>query len=319
VELDPAESTDVDIHLIAEGELEDGTMAHRCITRDDWSLGSPVEPGRYLIAVDSWVDAADEVQSGPYAFDVRLITDGVSACQTRPVACTEELPPFVNLDVDEEPGDPGCLPGMVRVTDELCIDRYEAFVVELVEDGYTPVSPYAPPPHGADLMAIARKGSVPQGHIDQLQADDACRGAGKRLCDDDEWLFACRGSGDHDYPYGDTWVEGRCNGSRACHPAVQYFESSENWVFSGIGHPCMSQLPEGLLSSGSYGACVTETGAFDMVGGLHEWTSDPAGTFRGGFFVDTIRNGAGCRYRTVAHTVHHHDYSTGFRCCADAM
>ena len=55
-----------------------------------------------------------------------------------------------------------------------------------------------------------------------------------------------------------------------------------------------------------------------MMGNLHEWTSDPAGTFRGGFYVDTVINGDGCLYRTTAHDVSYHDYSTGFRCCADA-
>ena len=42
------------------------------------------------------------------------------------------------------------------------------------------------------------------------------------------------------------------------------------------------------------------------------------GTFRGGYYQDTHRNGDGCTYRTTAHDVSYHDYSTGFRCCADA-
>ena len=53
---------------------------------------------------------------------------------------------------------------------------------------------------------------------------------------------------------------------------------------------------------------------FDMMGNLHEWTSDPTGTFRGGFYVDTVNNNPGCLYRTTAHTTPHWDYSTGFRC-----
>ena len=43
----------------------------------------------------------------------------------------------------------------------------------------------------------------------------------------------------------------------------------------------------------------------DIVGKLHEWTADPKGHFRGGYYVDTWMNGHGC------------DDSTGFRCCAD--
>jgi hypothetical protein len=62
---------------------------------------------------------------------------------------------------------------------------------------------------------------------------------------------------------------------------------------------------------------VSADGIFDLMGNLHEWTADPAGTFRGGFYVDTTLNGEGCLYRTTAHNTLHWDYSTGFRCCAD--
>jgi formylglycine-generating enzyme required for sulfatase activity len=55
-----------------------------------------------------------------------------------------------------------------------------------------------------------------------------------------------------------------------------------------------------------------------MVGNVHEWTADPKGTFRGGYYLDTHINGDGCDYRTVAHEPTYHDYSTGFRCCSDS-
>ena len=55
-----------------------------------------------------------------------------------------------------------------------------------------------------------------------------------------------------------------------------------------------------------------------MMGNVHEWTADPAGTFRGGYYVDTVENGNGCLYATTAHDTSYSDYSTGFRCCADA-
>ena len=56
-----------------------------------------------------------------------------------------------------------------------------------------------------------------------------------------------------------------------------------------------------------------------MVGNLHEWVADPKGTFMGGFFMDTFQNGEGCEYRTTAHGFDYHDYSTGFRCCAEPV
>ena len=54
-----------------------------------------------------------------------------------------------------------------------------------------------------------------------------------------------------------------------------------------------------------------------MVGNLHEWVDDPDGTFQGGYYLDTHQHGDGCNYRTPAHDIYYHDYSTGFRCCAD--
>jgi len=88
-------------------------------------------------------------------------------------------------------------------------------------------------------------------------------------------------------------------------------------IWSELGHPCINQLEESLAKAGAFSECQTEEGLFDMMGNLHEWTSDPNGTFRGGFYGDTVINGPGCLYATTAHDVYHWDYSTGFRCCAD--
>jgi hypothetical protein len=38
----------------------------------------------------------------------------------------------------------------------------------------------------------------------------------------------------------------------------------------------------------------------------------------GGFFSTHEQLGPGCKYVTYAHEPSYHDYSTGFRCCADA-
>lgn len=93
--------------------------------------------------------------------------------------------------------------------------------------------------------------------------------------------------------------------------------TSEDWIWSELGHPCLNQLEAGLSATGAYAECESSEGAFDLMGNLHEWTADPLGTFRGGFYVDTVLNGPGCLYATTAHDVNHWDYSTGFRCCGD--
>ena len=73
-----------------------------------------------------------------------------------------------------------------------------------------------------------------------------------------------------------------------------------------------------LTNTGEESDCTNDYGVYDMVGNLHEWVNDPAGTFFGGFFMDTFQNGQGCEYRTRGHGFGYHDYSTGFRCCDDA-
>jgi formylglycine-generating enzyme required for sulfatase activity len=157
---------------------------------------------------------------------------------------------------------------------------------------------------------------VPAGYIDQLQAGAACTEAGKRLCTDNEWLRACQGPGMTTYPYGNTREPGVCNDARAVHPAVELYGTSASWIFSELDCPCLDELDAGLARTGQHSGCVTAEGAYDMMGNLHEWTADPNGTFRGGYFVDTVLNGNGCLYVTTAHAASYWDYSTGFRCCA---
>jgi len=227
--------------------------------------------------------------------------------------CDPSVMPTPNDGLSEAPGMGGCPDGMVPIAD-FCIDRYEASL-ELVGGGTW--SPFHNP-GDAPVRAVSIEGAIPQGYITGRQAAAACEAAGKRLCTDDEWLRACRGAGlANTYPYGNTRMPGVCNDARSPHPAYERFGTTEDWVFSMLGDACISQLPDSLDPTGDNPGCVTDEGVFDLMGNLHEWTADPAGTFRGGYYVDTVINGNGCLYRTTAHSMGHWDYSTGFRCCAD--
>ncbi len=228
-------------------------------------------------------------------------------------SCDPEAMPLPNANLADSPGLNGCPEGM-HLVEAICVDTFEAHLVTFPD--LQPVSPYFNPGN-AEVMAVSKAQAVPQGYINQLQAADACTNAGKRLCSNQEWLRACRGPEANIYPYGDALELGVCNDHRDQHPAVQYFMSSEDWIWSELDHPCLNQLADGLALSGEFDGCVSSEGARDMMGNLHEWTSDPAGTFRGGFYVDTVINGSGCLYATTAHDVSHWDYSTGFRCCMD--
>jgi hypothetical protein len=301
-----AAAGDVDIHVL-RAPMQD------CIARDDRALVADLAPGSWWIAVDTYSGGPGW---SPGAYHLTIDTPHSTACLTNPIPeCAAGDTPEVNGVVQEPPGIGGCPPGMAP-SGGACIDRWEAALVLEEDKVIAGWSPYANP-GTRRVRAVSAPGVVPQGYINGVQAGAACAVAGKRLCTDTEWLRACQGASGSTYPYGSTRENGRCNDARTCHPAVQYFESSDQSVFGMIGHACLDQLPDGLTRTGAHEGCATADGVMDMMGNLHEWTADPAGTFRGGFFVDTRINGEGCLYRTTAHDTSHWDYSTGFRCCAD--
>jgi len=233
------------------------------------------------------------------------------------IACDPNTIQLPNACLTEEPGDPGCPAGMARVT-TFCVDRFEASLVEIVGSATKPWSPYLNPA-GHTVRAMSLRSAVPQAYVSQVDASAACASAGKRLCSDTEWLRACQGPTSTTYPYGNTRQPGVCNDARSVHPAVELYGTTASWIFSHLDSPCLNQEANGLARTGAHTGCATTEGALDMMGNLHEWTADPAGTFRGGYYVDTVLNGNGCLYVTTAHDATYWDYSTGFRCCADAM
>ncbi len=213
-----------------------------------------------------------------------------------------------------------CPSDMVLVASRFCVDKYEGSLVERGPDGaMRPVSPYQTPAQdGTVYVARSVANVVPQGYISAKQASDACKAAGKRLCHPSEWRVACAGSNGYAFPYGPTRIDGRCHDSGAT-PMMTYHSDTmkRGWGKVELNDPRNNQLEGGLAKTGSYPECVNDWGAFDMVGNLHEWTADPNGTFQGGYWLDTAQHGDGCAYRTIAHAFDYHDYSTGFRCCAD--
>jgi formylglycine-generating enzyme len=228
----------------------------------------------------------------------------------------------------------GCPRGMAPVstdTHAFCIDRWEAALVDVLSSGggaggggTAPHSPFEPV-GTRKVKAISAKGVTPQGYISALEAKAACELSDKRLCAVDEWTRACMGKNPTTYPYGDDEESGRCNtvsrdGGRG-HPVVELFAAEIKGgadpfkEFAMMNDPRINQLPGTLSRTGAKERCKSTWGVYDMVGNLHEWTADPNGQFRGGYYMDTHKNGDGCNYKTTAHVTSYRDYSTGFRCC----
>lgn len=213
-------------------------------------------------------------------------------------ACT------VIKDTNEGP----CLGGMAHIED-FCIDRWEGSLKNH--------APFEAPEAAGIAQTVY--GAIPQGYISGEMAAAACEAAGKRLCTSPEWLRACQGPDSMIFPYGNTHIGSACNEGRELHPVIELFGEATDWSSGQMNDSRINQLPNTLDRTAYNPVCMSAEGVYDLHGNLHEWVADSEGTFRGGFYVDAEINGTGCLYRTTAHGRTYHDYSTGFRCCADAQ
>jgi formylglycine-generating enzyme len=240
---------------------------------------------------------------------------------------------------------------MVDVDRSFCIDRYEAHLVD--RKSGEDLSPYYPPDPGraknlrahwetqrrssditlgramplpelpdwqlagsSEPMAVATGQVVPSGYLDANTAERACLSAGKRLCTASEWVTACRGQQNRQFPYGNQYVPGACNVFREAHPAqLLHGNASEGHLDPRLN------LTEGeggplLRTTGATTRCKSEWGndaIYDMVGNLDEWVDDADGAFHGGFFARATK--LGCDARISTHPRQYLDYSLGVRCC----
>lgn len=232
------------------------------------------------------------------------------------------LPVLSMLLVEEAEGKRGPCPPAMSFVDALktpyCIDRYEGSTVEIVGEKGVPHSPYEAVT-GKRVKAQSKVGVIPQAHISRNEAEAACKLAHKRLCTEEEWVTACKGENPTKFPYGDERKPKLCN-DHGTAPLPRICPGADEATMFGpecMNDPRLNQQSHTLAKTGAHEKCKNSFGVFDMVGNVHEWVADPNGTFRGGYYLDTTLNGEGCNYRTDAHDATYHDYSTGFRCCAD--
>jgi hypothetical protein len=159
------------------------------------------------------------------------------------------------------------------------------------------------------------RGARPAVMVTWLEAEQLCRGAGRRLCTQDEWTFACEGEQMLPYGYGFSREPDRCT--------VDHFATMpDRTVLDHARHDQALAEAERVYEaspSGSHPGCTTPFGAYDLVGNVDEWTVNESGwpfrsALKGGWW-GRIRGR--CRPATLAHYERFRYYQIGFRCCAD--
>jgi eukaryotic-like serine/threonine-protein kinase len=138
-----------------------------------------------------------------------------------------------------------------------------------------------------DLYEYPGGRTIPRTDITFEDAGRLCASRGERLCTADEWEHACRGKSGASYPYGQSFDPTRCN-------------------TRGSGGE--------VAPAGSFNACRSASGAYDMSGNVAEWVIAGHGPAqKGGSVLSTnpqtrcsnlVRNGEPGIF-------------VGFRCCAD--
>jgi hypothetical protein len=148
------------------------------------------------------------------------------------------------------------------------------------------------------------------------EAEALCRAAGKRLCTETEWTFACEGEEVLPYPYGYARDATACVVDRAWRPFKEGALSPRD------GEQAKAELDRLWQGepSGSRLGCKSPFGVYDMTGNVDEWTTSVRSTgyrsiLKGGYW-GPVR--ARCRPSTRAHDEGFVAYQQGFRCCASA-
>jgi sulfatase modifying factor 1 len=149
---------------------------------------------------------------------------------------------------------------------------------------------------------------VPVSDISWTQAKALCKANDKRLCSEEEWIFACEGEEMNPYPTGLTRPSELCNMDR-----------TKDLV-------CGKDLCDHRADIGDHPKCLSVYGVHNMSGNVDEWVEVPIYShskipsltmrsgLKGGHWLP-VRNR--CRPITKDHDEHYRQISIGFRCCKD--
>jgi formylglycine-generating enzyme required for sulfatase activity len=165
-----------------------------------------------------------------------------------------------------------------------------------------------------------QKGEPPQVLVSWSEAESACASAGKRLCEEREWLFACEGEAMLPYVNGYDRDPAACVIDR---PYRSRPRRLERWSDCMADAQCKKDFEhvDQREPSGAFERCVSPFGVHDMNGNVNEWVRITGEKYprrsglKGGWW-GPVRNR--CRPTVRFHDESDYGYEIGFRCCGDA-
>ncbi|MCX7944568.1 MAG: bifunctional serine/threonine-protein kinase/formylglycine-generating enzyme family protein [Deltaproteobacteria bacterium] len=138
-----------------------------------------------------------------------------------------------------------------------------------------------------------KKGVMPRTSVSFEEAEKLCMEQGKRICSEEEWERACKGTSMLKYPYDNIFDPNACNAE------------------SNLGEE------KKVAVSGSFPKCKSTYGVYDMSGNVAEWVLMKGGQkgVKGGY-VNKPDWAVRCASRRVESPTKRSPYY-GFRCCMD--
>ncbi len=163
------------------------------------------------------------------------------------------------------------------------------------------------------------KGQLPALLVTWVEADKACRAAGKRLCTADEFNFACEGEALRPYSYGYRRDAARCNIDKRY---VQPRRRLMPYEACAASTSCKAHLDEldQRVPIGASPNCTSVFGVVDLNGNVNEWVSRPGqqppwrSGLKGGWWGPARSR---CRPMVIVHDENYAGYEVGFRCCSN--
>jgi hypothetical protein len=161
-----------------------------------------------------------------------------------------------------------------------------------------------------------RRGEHPVVMVAWPEAQALCAQQGKRLCDENEWTFACEGEEATPYPYGYGREAEQCGVDR---PWRAYSAQALVHRDAPAAGAELARLWQ-AAPSGSRPQCASSFGVHDMNGNVDEWTrgvrrGERPTILKGGYWGPVRTR---CRPSTRSHDDKHVFYQQGFRCCGES-